>query len=114
MAYEAKIFCGIVYKSIKENGLSYFETVAMIDLSAVDVIPATKGIRVYYYEEGMKIVTDAYGDTLMAIPVAEMLEKVKKAQLLNPTNRRWKPTIALLESFLDFSDDDIYCFVYGY
>lgn len=118
MAYEFKIFCGILYDTggrIGYKNLTYFKPVAMIDLCAVpDIKPHSTGVPIYFYDQGVETFEDSYNTRLRAIPVAQMLEIVNKARLRCPDYRRWKPAIALLESLLDFPDDDIYCFVYGY
>lgn len=117
MGYETKIYAGYLSDSTEADGTRYMRVVGMVDLSKCGLSPAKEGVPVYFYYEGdgnTPTIEDSYGDKLRAIPVAQMLEKVKNSSKSSPDYRRWKPAIALLESLKQFEGDEIYCAIYGY
>lgn len=117
MGYEVKIYCGTI-NTPNDEGSSYMQVVAMIDLCKVPIIrPSKTGTAVYLYYESdgdTPRTEDKYGDRLRAVPLSETLEAVRKAQKTDPSYRRYAPAIALLESLQNFEGDDIYCVVFGY
>lgn len=118
MGYEVKIYAGYLSRSVDAKNTQYMHVVGMVDLSKCgNLSPSKNGTPVYFYYESdgdTRITEDSYGDALRAVPVGEMLKKVKAAQKRTPDYRRWKPAVALLESLQDFEGDEIYCVIYGH
>jgi len=120
MGYEVNVIIGKADVDGNEKE-SYFHTIAMYDLSKVDLSVLQTSIKgkgakflsrtdiiertkVYWYEGDNKITEDKYGEGLIAFDPNLLLETLIEKRKTDGY-RRYPPLIALLESMLkEFTD----------
>ena len=120
MGYESKLY--VVEKSsrIVEEGKRYGQIIAMIDMcklgdSFIRVLNEYSATDCYIYADGNDEPTfeDKYGDPLVEIPLADMIDILD--ELSQETDyRRFAPAIALLGGFNLDEWGDLVVLHYGY
>lgn len=119
MGYESKLYVVEKTAMSDENHMFYGIVVAMFDLSKVYYVsdrikkyPYTN--TVFFSDDGnTEIIEDIYGERLREIPLKDMITILREASA-NSDYRRYKPALALLESFDDPQWKDIVVLHYGH
>lgn len=119
MGYESKLYVVEKTTMSNKNHMFYGIVVAMFDLSKVYYVsyrikkyPYTN--TVFFSDDGdTEITEDRYGERLKEIPLKDMIAILREASA-NSNYRRYKPALALLESFDDPQWKDIVALHYGH